>query len=74
MKQHLSSVSLYSVRQLSIYTAAGSQSVTDYWTNKSARFLFSQHISRSQIFKVWKMAEAAAPVVAAPKVIMNWNL
>ena len=50
MKQHLSSVSLYSVRQLSIYTAAGSQSVTDYRTNKSARFLFSQHISRSQIF------------------------
>lgn len=70
MKQHLSSVSLYSVRQLSIYTAASSQYVTDYRTNKSARFLFSQHISRSQIFQVWKMAEvAAAP--AAPKVIMN---
>merc|ERR1712086_1144317 len=40
---------------------------TDYSTNKSARFLFSQHISRSQIFKVLKMAEVAAPVVAAPK-------
>merc|ERR1711956_9377 len=40
---------------------------TDYRTNKSARFLFSQHISRSQIFKVLKMAEVAAPVVAAPK-------
>ena len=41
MKQHLSSVSLYSVRHLGIYSPAGSQSVTDCRTINSATQLFS---------------------------------